>query len=37
MKVILSNNPENTTPGLKSLFDLSNGQDVGADLSGDSG
>lgn len=27
----------NTTPGLESLFDFGNGQDVGADLSGDSG
>lgn len=27
----------NTTPGLKSLFHFSNGQDVGADLSSDGG
>jgi len=27
----------NTTPGLQSLFDLGNGEDVGADLSGDGG
>ena len=29
--------PLDTTPGLKSLFDFGNGQDVGADLSGDGG
>lgn len=29
--------PLNTTPGLEPLFDFGDGQDVGADLSGDSG